>query len=80
MGGRACIAIQLTSALALVHKRRPDPPRPEAGERDGARRRHGQLLDFGIARANGEATITQHGMLVGTVLYMSPSRCAARMI
>jgi serine/threonine protein kinase len=30
-----------------------------------------KLLDFGIDRARDEAGITQHGMLVGTVLYMS---------
>ena len=68
------IAIQLTSALALVHKNglihRDLKPANVMVLDDGTVK----LLDFGIARANGEATITQHGMLVGTVLYMSPEQ------
>jgi serine/threonine protein kinase/tetratricopeptide (TPR) repeat protein len=68
------IAIQLTSALALVHKNglihRDLKPAIVMVLDDGTVK----LLDFGIARANGEATITQHGMLVGTVLYMAPEQ------
>ncbi|MBK8180531.1 MAG: protein kinase [Planctomycetes bacterium] len=68
------IALQLTSALALVHKNglihRDLKPANVMVLDDGTVK----LLDFGIARANGEATITQHGMLVGTVLYMSPEQ------
>jgi tetratricopeptide (TPR) repeat protein/predicted Ser/Thr protein kinase len=68
------IAVQLTSALALVHRagmiHRDLKPANVMVQDDGTIK----LLDFGIARANGEPTITQHGMLVGTVLYMSPEQ------
>ena len=68
------IGVQLTSALALVHKagliHRDLKPANVMVLHDGTIK----LLDFGIARANGEPTITQHGMLVGTVLYMSPEQ------
>ena len=68
------IAVQLTSALALVHRagliHRDLKPANVMVLDDGTVK----LLDFGIARANGEPTITQHGMLVGTVLYMSPEQ------
>jgi serine/threonine protein kinase/tetratricopeptide (TPR) repeat protein len=68
------VALQVSSALALVHKRelihRDLKPANVMVLHDGMVK----LLDFGIARAHGEATITQHGMLVGTVLYMAPEQ------
>ena len=68
------IALAVTNALALVHRQglihRDLKPGNIMVQDDGAVK----LLDFGIARANNEANITQHGMLVGTVLYMSPEQ------
>jgi serine/threonine protein kinase/thioredoxin-like negative regulator of GroEL len=68
------IALQVTSALHLVHKtgliHRDLKPGNIMVMDDGTVK----LLDFGIARAKNESNITQHGMLVGTVLYMSPEQ------
>jgi len=68
------IGLQVTEALALVHKHglihRDLKPGNLMVMDDG----QVKLLDFGIARASDEANITQHGMLVGTVLYMSPEQ------
>lgn len=69
------ISVQLTEALAAVHKEklvhRDLKPGNVMLQDDGTLK----LLDFGIARAkDDEAGITQHGMLVGTVLYMSPEQ------
>ncbi len=68
------IAKQLTASLAQVHRHglihRDLKPANIMILHDGTLK----LLDFGICRASGEQTITQHGMLVGTVLYMSPEQ------
>jgi tetratricopeptide (TPR) repeat protein/predicted Ser/Thr protein kinase len=76
LGYEECLRIarQLTDALAEVHKaeliHRDLKPGNVLLQDDGTLK----LLDFGIARARDEAGITQHGMLVGTVLYMSPEQ------
>lgn len=68
------IATQLTEALSVVHDNelihRDLKPGNVLLQHDGTLK----LLDFGIARARDESGITQHGMLVGTVLYMSPEQ------
>ncbi|MEP7125427.1 MAG: protein kinase [Byssovorax sp.] len=42
------------------------------GDDDGALRV--KLIDLGIARAAGEATLTQHGVALGTPFYMAPEQ------
>lgn len=68
------VALQVTAALDLVHRNglihRDLKPGNIMLLEDGTVK----LLDFGICRSVAEPTITQEGMLVGTVLYMSPEQ------
>jgi serine/threonine protein kinase/Tfp pilus assembly protein PilF len=76
LGFEECLRIaeQVTSALSLVHEagilHRDLKPGNILLQPDGKLK----LLDFGIARARDETGITQQGVLVGTVLYMSPEQ------
>ncbi|MEZ5979571.1 MAG: protein kinase [Planctomycetota bacterium] len=70
----ARIACDVASALEAVHGHglihRDLKPANIMVLEDGSVK----LLDFGICRSTNEATITQDGILVGTVLYMSPEQ------
>lgn len=76
LGFEECVRIlrEVADALAYVHQNglvhRDLKPGNVMVLDDGTVK----LLDFGIARARDESSITQHGMLVGTVLYMSPEQ------
>jgi len=68
------IATALSDAVGAVHERhmvhRDLKPANVFLTSDGKVK----LMDFGIARAKNESAITQAGMLVGTVLFMSPEQ------
>ena len=76
LGYEECLRIAkaIAAALSIVHKsgliHRDLKPGNVMVLDDGTVK----LMDFGIARASDEQGITQHGMLVGTVLYMSPEQ------
>ncbi|MHC4224802.1 MAG: serine/threonine-protein kinase, partial [Planctomycetota bacterium] len=76
------VGVQVADALAYSHERevihRDIKPEnimvsPEKGE--GARVR---VMDFGLARASTKTRITQTGVLVGTMAYLSPEQILSK--
>jgi tetratricopeptide (TPR) repeat protein/predicted Ser/Thr protein kinase len=71
-----CVRIgqQVAAGLALVHSKGLIHRDLKPGNVMILENGQVKLLDFGIARSMRESTITQSGLLVGTVLYMSPEQ------
>ena len=78
---RVCDAVQHAHEHGVVHRDlKPENillTRPDGADRVG----QPKVLDFGIARseehADGHTTMTSHGMLLGTLPYMSPERLSS---
>jgi serine/threonine protein kinase/Tfp pilus assembly protein PilF len=64
--------LELAHKLGVIH--RDIKPSNLIFETDGRLR----ILDFGLARLSGEASLSTSGDLVGTPLYMSPEQARAR--
>ncbi len=70
---------QVASALDAAHARRGAASRRQTGEHPrGSARDFGYLIDFGIARATSDTTLTQIGHTMGTFAYMAPERFRGR--
>ncbi|MHC4956213.1 MAG: serine/threonine-protein kinase [Planctomycetota bacterium] len=72
------IAIAVAEALEYSHSRgvvhRDIKPENIMVERDGSGRLRTRVMDFGLARVSTKTRITQTGMLVGTMSYVSPEQ------
>jgi serine/threonine protein kinase len=63
----AASSLQVAHSAGIIH-RDIKPANILITERDGA----SKLVDFGIARAQGEAGLTSTGMVMGTAAYLAP--------
>ncbi|MHC4940327.1 MAG: ABC transporter substrate-binding protein [Planctomycetota bacterium] len=72
------IGIAVAEALDYSHSRgivhRDIKPENIMLEREGSGRLRVRVMDFGLARVNTKTRITQTGMLVGTMGYLSPEQ------
>jgi tetratricopeptide (TPR) repeat protein/predicted Ser/Thr protein kinase len=68
------IGLQVAAGLSLVHSKGLIHRDLKPGNVMLLENGQVKLLDFGIARSMRESNITQSGLLVGTVLYMSPEQ------
>lgn len=76
----AVVMTQLLSALGVAHEagilHRDIKPANAMVTKDGVLK----LVDFGIAKGQDDATVTETGFLVGTPAYMSPEQAVGREI
>ncbi len=76
--------LQCAHEKGIVHRDiKPSNLILDAGSEGGGRERESgrlRILDFGLARLEGQESLTVSGDLVGTVLYMSPEQARARKI